>query len=83
MKYKAGFEIGPHNFTLIQQHRDSYRCCLKGSKMTAWYSSTEIASSWGAALSTALTISGPEWRGHIESKRDEASVCTLHFKAVL
>ena len=74
MKCEAGFKIRPRHFTLIQQHYDSYRCCLKGSKMTTQESDLLR----GAAWFTALTISGPVWRGHVEFKRGEASVCTLH-----
>lgn len=83
MKCKAGFKIRPHHFTLIQQHCDSYCCCLKGSKMTSCIPTQESPFLRGTALFTALTISGPEWRGHMEFKGDEASVRTLHFKVVL
>lgn len=78
MKCKASVKIRPHNFTLIQQHYDSCSC-LTGRRMASWYSSSGILSSQGCIIVHALTISRPEQRGH----RDEASVCTLHFKGIL
>lgn len=81
MKCEAGFRIRPHNFTLI--NTDSYCSPLKGSKMTSWYSNRGTSLLRGAALLTAVTISGPERRGHMEFKRDEVSMFTLHFQVVL
>lgn len=69
---KAAFHTRQHLLVLSQRHGNSCRCWLQGSRMTR-----RSCGAGSPVLGGALTTDAPEWRGHRELKRDEASVCSV------